>query len=116
MDPIGPSSGMPLRLARAYGATRQEIAPCRPATPTEAVSRTDRLRIRAMDAADSFEPAHKLPGRAGRLIAAVIPGRVDFSADEPAPTGAALPLYRHPADRNAAGTALSAGRIVDVSG
>ncbi|MEK6700773.1 MAG: hypothetical protein AABZ53_00790 [Planctomycetota bacterium] len=32
----------------------------------------------------------------------------------PAPTGDALPLYRHPADKNAAATAVHAGRVIDV--
>jgi hypothetical protein len=37
---------------------------------------------------------------------------VDFTAIPPA--GAGLPFYRHPADRNAAATSISASRHLDL--
>lgn len=62
----------------------------------------------------------KLAGEAGSrlagLIGAVVPGGVDFSGDAPAPSGAALAMYRNPAEKNAAATAVLLGRRVDVSG
>ena len=53
---------------------------------------------------------------AGRLVAAVVRGRIDFSGAEPVQDGSALAMYRHPADKNAAATAVSAGRMLDVTG
>lgn len=57
-----------------------------------------------------------LNSRAMKLVAAVVPGRVDFSADTPAPAAAPKPLYRHPADRNSAATAIITGSRLDVTG
>lgn len=46
------------------------------------------------------------------LVARSVPGTVDFRA---APlSGPALPFYRHPADRNAAATSITASRHIDV--
>lgn len=57
------------------------------------------------------------PDNSSRLVAATVPGRVDFSGDAPRPSDpASIPMYRHPADRNAAATAVSAGRTLDVRG
>lgn len=53
---------------------------------------------------------------ARRLVAAFVPGRVDFSGDAPKPSDpAALPFYRHPADANSAATSIAAGRIINVT-
>jgi hypothetical protein len=47
----------------------------------------------------------------------VVPGGVDFSANEARPTSsAALAFYRHPADKNSAATGVQVGRSIDVSG
>ncbi|MBL8745437.1 MAG: hypothetical protein JNK58_03680 [Phycisphaerae bacterium] len=57
------------------------------------------------------------PASTSRLVAAAIPGRVEFSSDAPRPSDAAsIPMYRHPADRNAAATAVTAGRTIDIQG
>jgi hypothetical protein len=60
--------------------------------------------------------APKTPSTLTRLIAATIPGGVDFSGDEPQPSAPALPLYKHPADRNAVETTLHSGRLIDTNG
>jgi hypothetical protein len=63
-------------------------------------------------------PTRRVPDRnevtppARLLLAGQVPGRVDFAA--PSPTGPGLPFYRHPADRNAAATAVTAGRTLDL--
>lgn len=49
---------------------------------------------------------------ARRIVAGIVPGKVDFSGETPAPS--ALPLYRHPADKNAAATAVNAGKAIDI--
>lgn len=52
-----------------------------------------------------------------RLVAGVVPGGVSFNSSGGAqPSGAAMPFYRHPADKNAAATAVSIGRALDVQG
>lgn len=52
---------------------------------------------------------------ASRLVAGVVQGRIDFSGATPAHDGS-LAMYRHPADKNAAATAVDAGRMLDVTG
>lgn len=56
-------------------------------------------------------------GAARKLVAGTVPGKADFS---PGPAGAradgVIPMYRHPADRNAAATGVSVGRSLDISG
>lgn len=51
---------------------------------------------------------------ARRIVAGIVPGKVDFSGQAPAPSASSLPLYRHPADKNAAATAVSAGKTIDI--
>lgn len=94
---------IPFHLARAYGV--QPARPVAPVPPVRAIANPEA-------AGASIAP------RAGseireRLVAAVVPGRVDFSGPEPAQT---MSLYRHPADRNAAATGVHAGRVLDVTG
>lgn len=59
------------------------------------------------------------PARAAALIAAVVPGRAapdGVPVQPPArAAGDALPFYTHPADRNAAATAIQLGRTLDVN-
>jgi len=46
-----------------------------------------------------------------------VPGGVAFdSGGASRPTGESLPFYKHPADKNAAATAVSVGRSLDVRG
>jgi hypothetical protein len=54
------------------------------------------------------------PTAASPIVAAVVPGRVNFAANQPTQAGPALPFYRHPADKNAAATAINAGRSLDI--
>lgn len=53
---------------------------------------------------------------AARLVAGLVPGGIDFTTPEPSPARASLPFYRHPADQNAAATALARGRRLDLNG
>ncbi len=50
--------------------------------------------------------------RTTSLVAARVPGGIDFDAQMPTRT---LQLYAHPADKNAAATAVDAGRVLDLS-
>lgn len=98
---IQPTS--PSLVFRAYGVSPP--AQPKPAAMVQPTPRAD----------PSAESAPRVSA-AARLIGAVVPGRVDFSGDTPAPVGSALPMYRHPADRNAAATGIHAGRLIDVKG
>ncbi|MCC6284028.1 MAG: hypothetical protein IT439_01815 [Phycisphaerales bacterium] len=93
-DPI------PFHVARAYG-----LAAARPA----------QVRSAPVNPAPGTAPARN-PDAIDRLVAAVVPGRVDFSGESPRPASAMPSLYRHPADRNAAATGVAAGRAIDVQG
>lgn len=104
MRTTGPS--IPFFAARAYGATHAQ-------TP-----RTCTTDAPAGNRADSFQPSFtRTPTGAQRLVAGVVPGGIDFSGDTAQPSASgALPMYRRPADKNAAATSVAAGRIIDVRG
>ena len=92
---------IPFHVARAYGVGAR--------TPTPAVE-TQRVSQPEMSREDAARE------KLARLIAARVPGGIDFSSDEPMPSESAIPMYRHPADRNAAATGVVAGRVIDVVG
>jgi len=82
----------------------------------EATSGVERSRdAQRPSSLDAIAERPKTPAMR-RLIAGVVPGGIDFSGETARPTSSAIPLYRHPADQNAAATTLSAGRMVDVEG
>lgn len=100
MSGVAPIPSNPFHIARAYGvqapaAARPTVRPLA-SEPVEPIA-TIRPQM----------PTH-------RLAAGVVPGKVTFSGAGTLDAGPALPMYRHPADRNAAATALSAGRMLDV--
>lgn len=99
MTSIGPN--IPFHIARAYGVS------ARPAQTPIAPQTVQRVETSREDAARE---------KLARLIAARVPGGIDFARDEPMPTRDALSMYRRPADRNAAATGVVAGRVIDVVG
>jgi len=111
----GPSN--PFRITQAYGLQPQ--APV--ARPAPVAAPTTLQRADAVSRADTVATIGKTQQPAAvsataRLVAAVVPGAVDFSAATPMPSKAALQMYRHPADRNTAATLVALGRSVDVNG
>jgi len=112
MDPVG---SIPFHVAQAYGIRR--VAPVVPvrSAPVRSIPQTGRTDAGAIPL---FHPdgGTKANPQTARLIAAQVPGSIDFSGDQPAPARDALPLYRHPADRNAAATGVSQGRLLDLNG
>lgn len=51
-----------------------------------------------------------------RLVAAVVPGRIDFTQDQPVQnTAGAMPFYRHPADKNSAATRIAVSTKIDLN-
>jgi hypothetical protein len=102
MSSVSPFPSNPFHIARAYGV-QPPVAP-RPTTKP--------AQIDATGTAGSVKP----PTTTTRLAAAVVPGKINFTGSAPTDVSAALPLYRHPADKNAAATAVNAGRLVDLEG
>lgn len=98
---IEPSN--PFHISRAYG-----VQPPASAARVEA----------PITAAPASEPSAAARAGAGaaKLVAGVVPGRIDFSGDAPTQNTSAIAMYRHPADRNAAATGVSAGRLIDIKG
>lgn len=107
----GPTN--PFHIAAAYGLRPQApVARPAPTTPTSNVS-----AVRNADAVANIArtPDAGAVSATARLVAAVVPGRIDFTADQPVQTSA-LPMYRHPADRNTAATMVALGRSLDIEG
>ena len=99
---IGPlQHGHHLRLA--YGVGRPS-APA-PTAPTRALERSD-----AVSRAEATETHARLRG----IVAASVPGRVSFEPSATPARADALPMYRHPAQRNAVATDVTLGRSLDV--
>ncbi|MCW5754198.1 MAG: hypothetical protein KIT24_05745 [Phycisphaeraceae bacterium] len=104
---LGPT--IPFHIAKAYGVAPQaRVQPLAKAPSLPPATQEAML----------FHPQGGTKANPGvaRLVAATVPGRVDFSGDEPRPSRDVLSMYRHPADRNAAATGIQAGRMLDVKG
>jgi hypothetical protein len=122
MSNISPTTGsIPFHIAKAYGAQ----------SPQRTGGAQQTQQAGAIKSSEGLEgvggPSAKLPTAAQKLVGARVPGKVDFSGDAPVQSAgggggagnlaaSALPLYRHPADKNAAATAVSIGRSLDVTG
>lgn len=106
----------PYHIARAYGVKNASpAAPAQSARFTGQAANTQAVQSPVVQSQGSG--AQTLPSAAQRLVAAVVPGRVDFSGSTPQPgAGSGLQMYRHPADRNAAATGVMLGKSLDVSG
>lgn len=129
MDAIPPT--LPFHLAKAYGV--KPTAPASAPTPTVTVTpvgpgvdRIDGVRTTGragpVDKAD-LNAVKKAEAIRSKLVAATVPGGVEFrngvataSAGGVARTADAIPFYRHPADKNAAATAIDLGTRLDLEG
>lgn len=116
MDQGSIPPSLPFRLAAAYGAPGAAVRPAPGPTPGRGVARviSDSDTVELSSARRGTAPA----SGAGRLVAARVDAPVYFDLPRsPAQAGQdALPLYRHPADKNAAATAVNVGRALDVTG
>ena len=103
MDAIPPSIPFQQvqRVATTYGV--QAPVTTRPVQPVPPVGRADA-------GSGGLEDS-----RTARLVAGVVPGGVGFEGGVPVPKSDALPMYRHPADRNAAATGVNLGRLIDTN-
>jgi hypothetical protein len=116
MDQGAIPPSLPFRLAAAYGAPEIGARPARLDLPGRSQPRvlTDRDTVELSTPRKAAEPAG-----ARRLVAGAVSVPVDFDIPvtaAPAPSRGALAMYRHPADKNAAATAVNVGRSVDLTG
>ena len=129
MDAIPPT--LPFHLAKAYGV--KPTAPASKPTPTVTVTPAgpgvDRIDgVRATERAELVDKADlaalkKAEAIRTKLVAATVPGGVEFrngvataSAGGVTRRPDAIPFYRHPADKNAAATAIDLGNRLDLEG
>jgi hypothetical protein len=116
MDRVGPTN--PYHISKAYGvASPSRVAP---SSQSQAV-----FPIRPTTRTDSVDASTTRAAAAKQRISTLVAARVTelpetgTTAQAPAATQAragAFPMYRHPADKNAAATAVNAGRVLDVNG
>ncbi|MBX3358137.1 MAG: hypothetical protein KF745_06890 [Phycisphaeraceae bacterium] len=87
---------MPMRVANAYG-----VQPPAAARPVQN---------------QAGEPAAgaRVSTNTARLVAGVVPGGVEFGQETSGTSR--MTMYRHPADRNAAATGVTLGRVLDLNG
>lgn len=100
MSSIPPS--IPFKLANAYGVQPIRVKP-----------------IAQPPAAQAAAPANSQtkPQRgADSLLAGSTGTSINFDAQQTPPEPGKLAFYRHPADTNAAATAIDLGRSLDVQG
>ena len=102
---------IPFRLAQAYGV-KSPAQVSRVAAPAAGAAPITQPGT----AQESARPSSELSSAGKRLVAGVVPGRVDFSGDQPVQSQPALQMYRHPADKNAAATGVAVGRKLDING
>ena len=103
MDARGIPPTYPFHLAKAYAA------------PTSAPRARSETAGKHGGAQDSVELSRQRSPAVNSLVAGKVSAPVNFAAG-PASAGDALPMYRHPADKNAAATGVSVGRSLDVNG
>lgn len=109
-----PASARTNQVAPAPGANASApIASAPIAKIGDAIQRaTDSVALQARAANESISD---------RLVAAIVPGRIDFTQDRPVQTqpspstAASLPFYRHPADKNSAATRIAFSTAIDLN-
>jgi hypothetical protein len=119
MDRI--SSSIPIQAGVNLAARLYGVRPVSPVQPTQGVQpggggRTEPLARIGQEIATA---APKPASDPSRLVAAQV-DPIDLTRDVAQiagrPTDGALPMYRHPADRNQAATAVALGRSLDIRG
>jgi hypothetical protein len=117
MSRIGDSGSF--SIARAYAQYAAKPA----AGASEQFARSEPIKIvdavRAPDTVEARPEGRIDRSKINRLVAAKVDVTPDIAdavarSSMPAAAAGAYAMYRHPADRNAAATALNAGRVLDV--
>ncbi len=113
MDAVN-TNPLSFRLAAAYGVTPKARTGAFAAAPTASPVATPSIVPTQTDRVDASLT------RIRPLVAATVPGKIDFSANAPQQTSGSangtMPLYRHPYDKNAAATGVASGKAIDVTG
>lgn len=112
-NPTGPgTNSIPgnLKIVNAYSrsapsAPKFSMDPPRPIGPAD----SDNVELSSI----AKSPA---AAKARALVAANVQAPVSFQPAAAKPGADAMPLYRHPADANAAATGVALGRTLDVEG
>jgi hypothetical protein len=99
---------LPFSAARAYGV-RPGAMPVTPSAPVDALTRQVKDRADLSGRAISRE-------KIDAIVAATVERDADFAPGPVARTADTIPMYRHPADRNAAAVGVDVGRRLDVQG
>jgi hypothetical protein len=94
----------PFHIAKAYGTVRPPAGQARTTQPGQTQPGLDTVNISGRSA------------NLQKLVAAKVSVPTNFTPSAPVSDGAAFPMYRHPADKNAAATGVSVGRSLDVNG
>jgi hypothetical protein len=121
MSRIGDSGSFSIARAYAQYATKPAAGASEQFARSEPIKIVD--AVRAPDTVEARPEGHP-EGRIdrskiNRLVAAKVEVTPDIAdavarSSMPAAAAGAYAMYRHPADRNAAATALNAGRVLDV--
>lgn len=112
MDAVN-TNPLSFRLAATYGVTPKARASSPTASATSATSvGSSSIAPTQTDRVDASLT------RIRPLVAATVPGKIDFSAGAPqqSTAGGTMPMYRHPYDKNAAATGVASGKAIDVTG
>jgi hypothetical protein len=111
MDASSTPPSLPFHIAKAYGPA---MPPRTPAAP--AITTASGVTVRA--SGDSVQLSGQRPQplqqNVTRLAAARVQKAPDFVPSN-TPANGSLPMYRHPADKNAAATAVQVGRVIDFN-
>jgi hypothetical protein len=109
---------------RAYGAPASartnQVAPAPGANASAPIAKIGDAIQRPSDSV-AVQPRTASGTISDRLVAAVVPGRIDFAQDSPVQTrpipstANSLPFYRHPADKNSAATRIAISTAIDLN-
>lgn len=107
---------------RAYGVgTGVQATPARPIQSTPIAKIGDAARAGQIARAPDSVSVGSRASAGGdavseRLVGAVVPGRIDFTQDQPVQnTSGSLAFYRHPADKNSAATRIAVNTTIDLN-
>jgi len=111
MDAATPPT-YPFHLAKAYAASQ----PTRHVPAATAITTASGVTVRP--SGDSVQFSGQRPAPLQQTVTRLAAAKVEKAADfvtPSAPSTGSLPMYRHPADRNAAATGVQVGRVIDFN-
>lgn len=102
---------IPFNAAQAYGLRTPGLTPA-PAAPAYRPIADTAQPARAAAVQEQVQLRYR--PNVDKLVAATVPGGINFNTGAaPQPTGS-LQIYRHPADKNAAATGVTLGKSLDL--